>query len=239
MNSSTAQAYFETLTREKTAFEQSARQADADRAIVQSRLQELMTKKEKLFLDSRKLVDIVGQLHNQKVSYSSEKSRLEQVIKAEREALEQCTADTDALVTKERSRQQKFCDNAVALTDELEKLLIQQEDVRLTKLISFETVPLLLAAVQEAQGPVAEMSEAATRLVEVTNKCKCMEASVNDLVEKIKKLRDMALRQQTTANGSYSLAHHGVRHWSLLAAHQVAAIKWTNSHIRSHSSFLC
>jgi chromosome segregation ATPase len=215
MIKSNAVAHFETLTREKASFEQAAKRADAERAAVQSRIQQLRKKKEHLLLASRKLSDTVGQLHQQKTSYTNEKARLQAVMRQERAALEECAAKAEALATQERSRTAAFCDEMSACNDELGQLLLQQEDGRLKKLLLVETLPgletMLLQQKQHQHGennsPNAAASnddapppslgedwnDAAAQLREATHKYKCVESVTKILQGKVQKLRQAAL----------------------------------------------
>ena len=195
-------AHFEALSREKASFEQALAKADSDRARVQARLQQLANKKQQLQLASRKLADQVGQLHQQKTSHDSEKARLRTVLRQERVALEQCAADSEALVAQERTRKQAFCHDISALNDELGSLLLQQESLRLMQLLSVQTVALVLAT-SNVDVLSAALQEAASQMKQASEQYECKQASKELLKDTIQKLRKHALAPaQKSTNGS-------------------------------------
>lgn len=203
---SNAIAHFEALTREKDAFDQATMQADRERSRIQARLQELGMRKEHFELESRKLSDAVGQFDNRKKDYTNEKARLKQVIQQERIALEQCAKQTEDALAQERARKRIFCQEMTSRNDELSRLLLQREDMRLSELIHVQTVAKIQAQqnTNECRTPTTnkeELEGAIEKLSDATNRAKSVLAEKKMLEGKVQELRRLALERATNAAG--------------------------------------
>ena len=210
---SNAIAHFEALNREKAAFDQATKQADQERSRVEARLQELRKRKEQVELESRKLSDAVGQFDNRKKDYTNEKARLQQVIQQERVGLEQCVEQTEATLTQERTHKKLFCQEMTSRNDELARLLLQQEDMRLSALLFVQTIAKIQEKQQNDNETTTECQttpttnkddfEGATvKLIDATNHCKSFLAKKTMLERKIRELRRLALENAVADAGS-------------------------------------
>ena len=190
------------LSREEDAFRQAAAQADRDRLQVEARLRELRTHQKELSQQTRAASDALGAYQKERGLLLQQKERLQQQLQLERGELEQCAEETQQLVAHDTVAKKKFCKEMEELNDELSDLLLQQEELRLQKMIGTpETVAGLRVLLLEEQQPTptedeaAAMTDALEALTTANAKFEESLASSKELAVAIETMRGRALAE--------------------------------------------
>jgi hypothetical protein len=89
--------------------------------------------------------ETLGVVHRELTMYKNEQARLQQVMHHERAEIQQCVDEGNELRAGETQRKRDFCKSMETLNKDLADLLMQQEDIRLQKMISVESAPVLLS----------------------------------------------------------------------------------------------
>lgn len=144
---SNAVSQFAAWAREETAWRAAAAEADGARVRAAERLRLLRLRQQQLSRDARESSDALGRYHRQRDLLRREKDRLARQLRDERVLLQQCAAESEQLAARETAAKNDFCNEAEALNEELSALLAQQEDRRLQKLFSAESLAALRAHV--------------------------------------------------------------------------------------------
>jgi len=144
----------------------------------------------------------VGVYQKERGMLLQQKERLQQQLKLERGELEQCAEETQQLVAHDTVAKKKFCKEMEELNDELSDLLMQQEELRLQKMIGTpETVAGLRVLLLEEQQPTPTEDEAAAAthaletLATVNAKFEESLASSKELAVAIETMRGRALAE--------------------------------------------
>jgi hypothetical protein len=158
-NKNSAVAVFETLNREKANLERATRLADQTRAAAETRLSDIRLQKKQLEEEFRDLSTQVGTLHRTSAMHQQERLRLQTVLRDERGLLEETVGAFNDVLRLDRERKRAFCKKMAACNDDLGEILMQQEDLRLVRLISIETLPRLQAAILQYQQTTSMMTD--------------------------------------------------------------------------------
>ena len=123
------------LTREEDDFRKAAAQADRERAAMEARIRDLRAEQKELSQNTRAASDALGVYQKERGMLLQHKERLQQQLKLERGELEQCVADTKRLVAQCTAAKKKFCNEIEELNDEISDLILQQEELRVQKML--------------------------------------------------------------------------------------------------------
>lgn len=163
-HSRTIQAKFSALSVEADTFRREADKATQERLRVEQELQALHAKQKEITNQIRVGQDALGSFDREKAALLNEKKRLDAQLQQERTLLEQCCAESDALVSEEVQAKQEFVKELSQANKDLSDLLLGQEDRRLRSLLSVQTVPALLATIQEVSSPDSSDSSSGSEL---------------------------------------------------------------------------
>ena len=139
------------LARDEDAFRKGAANADRERTLMEARLRELRAQQKELSKETTKAADAVGAYEKERGMLLQKKQRLQQQLKVERGELEQCAEESKQLATKDNAAKTKFCKTMEELNDELSDLLMQQEELRVQKMIGCPDTIAALTEHLEAQ----------------------------------------------------------------------------------------
>jgi len=146
---SNAVSQFEAWSNEEKSFHRAAANADRERSRGEERLQQLREQQKALSHAMREASDALGLFHREGVLLKQQKEQNQKQLQEERVMLEQCAAETEQLVTQDETNKKEFCKEMEALNEELSDLLMQQEDFRLQKMVSIESVQALRDAIEQ------------------------------------------------------------------------------------------
>jgi hypothetical protein len=153
--------HFEKLGRERDALLQTASGTDCQRENSVQRLEQLRATQKKLSDEMHTTQGNLGVIHREYAMWKNEKGRLQNVLETERVQLEQCSEESKALQVDQSKHKREFCKAMEALNTELNDLLMQQEDIRMQKMISVESVPALLEYFRKKELTQSQDSEEA------------------------------------------------------------------------------
>jgi chromosome segregation ATPase len=211
--------HFEQLSRERDALLQTSKQADRDREHALARLQELRASQKKLSHQVHVANETLGVVHRELTMYKNEQARLEQVMQQERAEIQQCVDEGNELRAGESQRKRDFCKSMDTLNKNLADLLMQQEDIRLQKMIAVESAPVLLsyflaktsAAESENRDDfdkeagvqaLANLHAAISDLANATDNFQDEMSRKKGLEEMVQQLRSRALEQMSSKDGA-------------------------------------
>jgi chromosome segregation ATPase len=211
--------HFEQLSRERDALLQTSKQADRDREHALARLQELRASQKKLSHQVHVANETLGVVHRELTMYKNEQARLEQVMQQERAEIQQCVDEGNELRAGESQRKRDFCKSMDTLNKNLADLLMQQEDIRLQKMIAVESAPVLLSyflaktsAVESENRDdfdkeagvqaLANLHAAISDLANATDNFQDEMSRKKGLEEMVQQLRSRALQQMSSKDGA-------------------------------------
>jgi hypothetical protein len=215
----TSVEHFEQLNRERDALIQTSKQADRDREHALARLQELRASQKMLSNQVHVANDTLGVVHRELTMWKNEKARLQQVMQHERAEIQQCVDEGNELRAGETQRKRDFCRSMETLNNDLADLLMQQEDIRLQKMIAVESVAALLSYfLIKATGAVSEdrndggaqagaqamavLHAAVSDLTNATGNFQDEMSRKKRLEEMVQQLRSRALQQMSSKDGA-------------------------------------
>jgi len=134
-NASNIQKHMNAVQQEEQGFRKATAKADSERSTIEARLCELRGQQKELSKETRVASDAMGNFQKQRVHLSQQKERLQQQLKLERGELERCAKETKHLQEIEKKAKKIFCKQMEELNDELSDLLMQQEELRVQKMI--------------------------------------------------------------------------------------------------------
>jgi hypothetical protein len=247
--------HFEQLSRERDALLQSAKQADREREHALARLQELRATQKMLSNHVHVAQETLGVVHRENTMWKNEQARLQQVFQQERKEIQQCVDEGNELRAGETQRKRDFCKKTETLNDELGDLLMQQEDIRSQKMITVESVPVLLeyfqtitvesedrngCDTQAGAQALADLQAAISDLTNATGSFRDEMSRKKRLEALVQQLRARALQQMSSSKDG---APQQVRVWTTIEQHQKKGTReykmLIDSHTNLHFSFSC
>lgn len=143
-NNDAVASQFETWAREQNTFTQISTKADRDRVRLEEKIAQLRTEQKHLSVQLRDCQDKLGRSNRERSLLVQQKDTLERTRMEERDMLQQFVTKLNELISTDMKHKQTFCHDMNELNHELSNLLLQQELLRLQKLISVETVQILV-----------------------------------------------------------------------------------------------
>lgn len=197
MNQSNIAVQLSALSREEDDFRKATAKADRERTMIEARLRELRGQQKDLSSETRAASDAVGVYQKERGMLLQQKERLQQQLKLERGELEQCAQETQQLITQDTAAKKKFCETTEDLNDELSDLLMQQEEIRVQKMIgSPDTIADLTEHLEaKPEADPEEQKKALEALVEANKNHEKALAESKQLASTIKELRARALAE--------------------------------------------
>ena len=137
-------SHFEALAHEQSKLEQNTQKTDSDRIRLEETIVQLRAQQKELSVKLRECQDSLGRYDRERSMLLQQKRRLEETLAKEHEILVQCASELDNLIAMEIQQKQKFCHDMRDLNQELSNLLMHQESIRMEKLVTGDTVGMLL-----------------------------------------------------------------------------------------------
>jgi len=197
MNQSNIADQLSALSREEDDFRKATAKADRERTMIEARLRELRGQQKELSKETRAASDAVGVYQKERGMLLQQKERLQQQLKLERGELEHCAEETKQLVTQDTAAKKKFCETMEDLNDELSDLLMQQEELRVQKMIgSPDTIADLTEHLEaKPEADPEEQKKALEALVEANTNYENAFAKYTQLTSIIKDKRAQAVAE--------------------------------------------
>lgn len=185
------------LAREEDAFRKAAAKAVCERTEIESRLRELRAQQKELSSQTRAASNTLGAYQKERGMLLQQKDRLQQQLKLERGELEQCSEHTKQLVIQSTAAKKKFCKDVEDLNDELSDLIMQQEELRVQKMLGTSDTIATLTTHLDAKPEVdpAEQKKALEALAAAYSKYETTLQESKKLASDIKSLRYRAVAE--------------------------------------------
>jgi hypothetical protein len=150
---------FEHWSKEKTDFLQRAARADQERTRLQEHTKQLRKLQQELIGRIQAAADQDGLVSRNLQMLAKEKDNLIRQLQAERAELEQTADDLDKLQLSGRKEKRAFFEEMKGVNEEWGDVLKKQDDLRLSQMISMETVPLFFEGARrlDAAAPAIQM----------------------------------------------------------------------------------
>jgi len=146
-----AASQFEQLSREKDALTKATGVVDRQRNQLEKRLQELRSHQTNVNASIRTAQDELGKFHREKCMLTNEISRLTDQLSRERKEFETCVQRTIEMKEFESNHKDRFWKDMDQLNTELSDILVRQEDLRLQRMLSVDTAPVLVDFYRQKQ----------------------------------------------------------------------------------------
>lgn len=140
-----AASQFQAWEDEIASLQASTERAHRDYVTVETSLQTLRERQKQLGTNMRQAQDRSGAFQREGLLLQQEKDRLQQQLKDERVALEALANELHNVIADDNHHKMQYCKEMDSLTEELSDLLMQQEELRLQKFITVESVQDLRA----------------------------------------------------------------------------------------------
>ena len=185
------------LAREEDAFRKAAAKADRERTELETRLRELRTQQKELSSQTRAASNTLGAYQKERGMLLQQKERLQQQLKLERGELEKCSEHTTQLVVQSTAAKKKFCKDVEDLNDEISDLILQQEELRVQKMLGTSDTIATLTKHLEAkpEGDPAAQKTALETLADAYSKYETTLKESKKLTTDIKLLRSRAVAE--------------------------------------------
>ena len=205
------QTKFNAILQETETSKKETDEANRERARVEQHLQQLRQKQKELSNQSRIAQEAMGGFHRERAMLLNEQARLQKVLKDERQALEQCCAENDKLASEDTARKEAYCKAMSDANQELSDLLLKQEELRLQKLITVETVPALVATFAHSSPESMEdgglkLEDAIEALKKATDDYRETLEEEKRLQMQVKGLRARALEKSSSKDSSQQVS---------------------------------
>jgi myosin heavy subunit len=129
--------------REERSVREAVVKADRERAFAEQRCYSLHMGQQQLSNETRELSDALGRFHSERGFLVKENERHIQLLNADRSMMEESVHKSEEMSRYETEEKAEFCKEAEALNEELAMLHMHQEDRRLKKLLSNDTISAL------------------------------------------------------------------------------------------------
>lgn len=187
-NSNTADQ-FNSLNSEKQVWQNQEKKADQQRALIEQRINELRAEKAALQEKIRVTQDMVSRHQSEKTGLKAEFDYYANKKKVEGRELDECAKKVNAGIEDEFNKKREFARHMEDVNGKVAEINAQVKDRKLRSMISVETVPMLVEAMQQQQQQQHDggSGSAAAAMENLTAAWGDLTAATDDFKDTIKK----------------------------------------------------